>query len=199
MTSAVIPTEIDQTVALEWLQHSLGQGEIVSPAALKTIEERGGHAYTLASETVDPARLTKPSDGWVIEPGAGSSRDAALAQVVETLAERGAACVVVEDCLRLRKDPKPSLDGLLLTAFIGEQVIHWAGLEGGADAAVLTLHRGSGKYPLNAFVTSASAEKLELVDGAEFARDLAGPVVGSLMAVVVAAYDAETYIIWEPS
>jgi hypothetical protein len=199
MTSAVIPTEIDQTIALEWLQHSLGQGEIVSPAALKAITEREGHAYTLASETVDPARLTKPSDGWVIEPGAGSSRDVALAQAIETLAERGAACVVVEDCLRERKNPKPSLDGLLLTAFVGERVIHWAGLEGGTDAAILTLHRGSGKYPLNAFVTSASAEELGLVDGADLDPDIAGRVIGSLMAVVVAAYDAETFIIWEPS
>ncbi len=199
MTSAVIPTEIDQTVALEWLQYSLGQGEIVSPAALETIKEREGHAYTLASETVDPARLTKPSDGWVIESGTGSSRDAALARVIETLAERGAACVVVEDCLRLRRDPKPSLDGLLLTAFVGERVIHWAELEGGTDAAILTLHRGSGKYPLNAFVTSASAEELGLVDGADLDSGIAGPVVGSLMAVIVAAYDAETFIIWEPS
>jgi hypothetical protein len=199
MTSAVIPTEIDQTVALEWLRHSLGQGEIVSSAALKAIKEREGHAYTLASETVDPARLTKPSDGWVIEPGAGSSRDAALAQVIKTLAERGAVCVVVEDELRERKHRKPSLDGLLLTAFVGERVIHWAGLEGGTDAAIFTLHRGSHGYPLNAFVTSVSAEKLGLVDGADLDSSIAGRVVGSLMAVVVAAYDAETYIIWEPS
>jgi hypothetical protein len=199
MTNTVIPTEIDQTVALEWLQHSLGQGEIVSPAALKAIEEREGHAYTLASETVDPARLTKPSDGWVIESGAGSSRDAAIGQVIETLAERGAACVVVEDELRSRRDPKPSLDGLLLTGFVGERVIHWARLEGGADAAVLTLHRGSHGYPRNSFVTSASAEELGLVDGADLGADIAGRVVGSLVALIVGAYDDETFIIWEPS
>jgi hypothetical protein len=199
MTNAVIPTEIDQTVAIDWLQYSLGQGEIVSPAALKTIKEREGHAYTLASATVDPARLTKPSDGWVIEPGAGSSRDAALAQVIETLAERGVTCVVVEDCLRERKDPKPSLDGLLLTAFVGEKVIHWAGLEDGTDAAILTLHRGSGMYPLNAFVTSASAEELGLVDGADLDTGIGDRLVRSLVAVIVAAYDAETFIIWEPS
>jgi hypothetical protein len=199
MTSAVIPTEIDQSVALDWLRYSLGQGEVISPAALKFVTEQRGRAYTLASETVDPARLTKPSDGWVIEPGAGSSRDAALAQVIETLAERGGACVVVEDCLRERKDPKPSLDGLLLTAFVGERVIHWAELEGGTDTAILALHRGSGKYPLNAFVTSVSAEGLGLVDGADLDSDIAGPVVGSLLGVIVAAYDAETFIVWEPS
>jgi hypothetical protein len=106
--------------------------------------------------------------------------------------------VVVEDCLRLRRDPKPSLDGLLLEAFVAEQVIHWAGLEGGTDAAILTLHRGSGKYPLNAFVTSVSAEELGLVDGADLDSNIAGRLVGSLMAVVVSAYEAETFMIWEP-
>ncbi len=194
MTGSVISTEIDQTVALDWLRYSLGQGEVISPAALKFIEEHQGHAYTLAPDTVDPARLAKPREGGVVTTGGAR---AALAKVLETLTERGAACVVVEDCLRLRRDPKPSLDGLLLTAFVGEQVIHWAGLEGGADAAILTLHRGSGKYPLNAFVTSAS--KLGLVDGTDLDTDIADAVVGSLVAVIVAAYDAETYIIWEPS
>ncbi|HEY5261369.1 MAG TPA: hypothetical protein VIJ33_04610 [Solirubrobacteraceae bacterium] len=193
MTGSVIPTEIDQSVALDWLHYSLGQGEVISPAALKFIEERQGHAYTLAPETVDPARLAKPREGGVVTTGGAQ---AALAKVLEGLTERGAACVVVEDCLRLRRDPKPSLDGLLLTAFVGERVIHWAGLEGETDAAILTLHRGSGKYPLNAFVTSAS--ELGLVDGADLDSDIAGSVVGSLVAVVVAAYDAETYIIWEP-
>src|ERR1700684_3003490 len=196
MTGSAIPTEVDQKGALDWLRYSLGQGEVISPAALEVIEEQRSHAYTLAPATVDPARLAKPREGGVVTTGGAQ---AALATVLEGLAERGAACVVVEDCLSLRRDPKPSLDGLLLTAFVGERVIHWAGLEGGTDAVILTLHRGSGKYPLNAFVTSVSAEELGLVDGAGLDSGIAGRVVGSLMAVVVAAYDAETFIIWEPS
>ena len=196
MTGSLISTEVDQKVALDWLRYSLGQGEVISPAALKFIEERKGHAYTLAPETVDPARLATPSDGGVTKTG---DARAALAKVIATLAGRGAACVVVEDELRQRKDPKPSLDGLLLTAFVGERVIHWAGLEGGTDAAILTLHRGSHGYPLNAFVTSVSAEELGLVDGADLDARVGEAVVASLMAVIVAAYDAETFIIWEPS
>ena len=50
----------------------------------------------------------------------------------------------------------------------------------------------------NAFVTSAPAEELVLVDGADLDSDVADAVVASLVAVIVAAYDAETYIIWEP-
>jgi hypothetical protein len=197
VTNLPVPIELDKTIALDWLRYSLGQGEVVSPAALKFIEEHEGHAYTLAPETVDRARLADPSDGAVITPGTGSPR-VALARVLTTLAERGAACVVVEDELRLKRHPKPGLDGLLLTGFVGEKVIHWANLAGGPDDAVIAVHRGSSGYPTNAFVTSAAAEELGLVDGADLDSDIAGAVVASLVAVIVAAYDAETYIIWEP-
>jgi hypothetical protein len=198
MSDSVIPTEIDQTVALEWLRHSLGQGEVevISSQALQIIEERRGRAYTLAPVTVDPARLATPRWGGVA--GTGGAQ-AALAKVLEGLAERGAGCVVVEDEVNWKRYPKPSLDGLLKTAFVGEQVIHWAGLEGGPEDASVVVYRGSGGYPTNAFVTSASAEELGLVDGADLDPDIAGPVIGSLVAVIVAAYDDETYIIWEPT
>jgi hypothetical protein len=196
MTGSAIPTDVDQAVALDWLRYSLGQGEVISPAALKFIEERQGHAYTLAPETVDTARLAKPREGGVVTTGGAR---AALAKVLEGLTERGSACVVVEDELSLRRHPKPSLDGLLLTAFVGEQVLHWAGLEGGPEDAIVAVRRGSHGYPTNAFVTSASAEALGLADGADLDSDIAGSVVGSLLAVIVAAYDDETYIIWEPS
>jgi hypothetical protein len=198
MTSGMIRIEIEQAVALEWLGYSLEQGEVVSRATLKVIQEHEGHAYTLAPEGVDRARLANPRDGGVISPGAGSPREA-LARELETLAERGAACVVVEDDLRLKRDPKPSLDGLLLTAFVGERVLHWAELQDGMEAASVAIDRGSHGYPLNAFVTSASASELGLVDGADLDLDIASLVVGSLMAVIVSAYDDETYIIWEPS
>jgi hypothetical protein len=198
MTNAVIPTEIDQTIALEWLHYSLGQGEVevISSAVLKFIEERPGHAFTLAPATVDLARLATPRYGGVIETRSASE---GMTPVLEKFAEQGAACVVVEDDMRLKRHPKPSVDGLLQTAFVGEQVLHWAGLESGTEGAITVLRRGSLGYPTNAFVTSASAEEVGLVDGADLDSDIAGRVVGKLMAVIVAAYDDETYIIWELS
>lgn len=195
MTDSVRPTEVDQTVALEWLRYSLGQGEVISPEALKVIEGRQGRSYTLAPGTVDTTRLTKPREGGVTGTHAAQE---ALATVLGTLAERGAGCVVLENELSLRRHPTPDMGGLP-TAFVGERVIHWAGLAGGTEAAILVLHRGSGGYPLNAFVTSASEEELGLVDGADLAPGIADAVVRSLMAVIVAAYDAETFLIWEPS
>jgi hypothetical protein len=197
MTNLPRPTEIGQTVALDWLRFSLGQGEIISPMALKFISEREGHAYTLAPDTVDQVRLATPHWGGVIEAGVGSPRKA-LGRVLKTLAARGAASVVVEDEIREKRDPKPSADGLLRTAFVGEKVIHWAELAEGVDDAVIVVDRGSGGYPTNAFVTSLSAEELGLVDGADIDHDIAGPAVNSLVAVIVAAYDDETFLIWEP-
>lgn len=198
MTSLPIPTEMVKAIALDWLRYTLGQGEVISPAALKFIEEHEGHAYALAPVNVDPARLANPHDGAVMTPGTGSPREA-LARVLTGLAERGAVCVVVEDELSETKDANPNWGGRLLTGFVGEKVIHWANLAGGTDDAVVAVNFGSGDYPTNAFVTSASAEALRLVDGADLDSDVAGRVVGSLLAVIVAAYDAETYIIWEPS
>jgi hypothetical protein len=197
MTSALQPTEVEQTAALDWLRYSLGQGEVVSPAALRFIEENKGHVFTLAPEVVDPAQLADCEHGAI---GAGpSAARAALATVLAALAERGAAGVVVEDELRSKGDPKPSVDGLLPTAFVGEKVIHWASLSDGTEAAILTLHRGSHGYPTNAFVTSASVDELGLVDGADLDHDVAGLVVASLAAVIVAAYDADSFLIWEPA
>jgi len=197
MTSLPVPTEIDKTIALDWLRYSLGQGEVISPAALKFIEEHDGHAYALAPENVDPVRLANPHDGAVMTPGTGSPREA-LARVLTALAERGGVCVVVEDELSETKDANPNWGGRLLTGFVGENVIHWANLAGGTDDAIVTVHFGSGDYPTNAFVTSAPAEELGLVDGADLDSGIGETVVTSLIAVIVTAYDAETYIIWEP-
>ncbi len=196
MTELPVPIQIDKTISLDWLRYSLGQGEVISPAALKFIEEHEGRAYTLAPETIDPARLADPHNG-ALPPGTGSRREA-LGRVLTTFFERGGACVVVEDEMSEKRDANPNWGGRLLTGFVGEKVIHWANLSGGVDDAVVAVNRGSGDYPTNAFVTSASAEELGLVDGADLDSGIAGWVVGSLLAVIVAAYDAETYIIWEP-
>jgi hypothetical protein len=197
MTGLLQPTEVDQAAALDWLRYSLGQGEIISPTALQFIEGHEGHAYALAPETVDPAHLSDFEYG-AIGTGPSHARKA-LASVLATLAERGAACVLVEDELRSRHHPKSSLDGLLLTAFVGEKMIHWASLRDGTEAAILTLHRGSHGYPMNAFVTSASPGEFGLIDGADLDGGIAETVMGSLVAVVVAAYDADSFLLWEPS
>lgn len=195
MADLPVPTTLDQAVARDWLRYSLGQGDVVSAAALEFIAEREGRAYTLVPQTVDPALLATPHSGGVI--GTRSAREA-FAEVLAGHSERDAACVVVEDALSRRRDSKPNMGGQLLTGFIGEAVIHWASLGAGVGDAIFTVNRGSGDYPTNAFVTSAPAEAMGLVDGADLHVGIGEVVVASLRAVITAAYDAETYIVWEP-
>ena len=123
MSDLPVPIQIDKMIALDWLRYSLGQGEVISSAALMFIVEHEGHGYTLAPKTVDRALLETPGSGGVT--GTRAAREA-LAKVLEGLAERGAACVVVEDEMSEKGDANPSWGGRLLTGFIGEKVIHWA-------------------------------------------------------------------------
>jgi hypothetical protein len=60
MSSLPRPTDIDKVIAWDWLRYSLGQGDAISPDALKFIQERDGRAYALVPATVDPARLATP-------------------------------------------------------------------------------------------------------------------------------------------
>lgn len=55
---------------------------------------------------------------------------------------------------------------------------------------------GSG-YPRNAFVTALSAADLGLADRQQVPADFPERVVGSLLAVIVSAYDDETYLAWD--
>jgi hypothetical protein len=107
--------------------------------------------------------------------------------------------LIVEDEWSLKRDARPSIEDPMRTGFVGEQVIHWARLAKGMKDAIVALHRGSGGYPTNAFVTSASDQQLGLVDGADLGHEITARVVGALLAIIVAAYDDETFLIWEPS
>lgn len=190
------PTKIDQVVALEWLRYSLSQGSVISPVALRVLQERKGHTYSLVPDTVDTARLARPSEGGVLDACSASK---ALLAVLEAFAARGAKCLIVEDEVRRRKDPTRSAHGKLATAFVGERVIHWSSFaDVSADSMLQVLRLGSHGYPLNAFVTSAAENELGLTIGADLDPNVGHAVINALMAVIVAAYDAETYMIWEP-
>ncbi len=56
---------------------------------------------------------------------------------------------------------------------------------------------GAFGYPLNAFITIKSAAELELVDRQQVPNNFLGEVAKSLMAVIVAAFDAETFMVWD--
>lgn len=195
MTEPLHAIEIDLEPALAWLSYSLGQGDIISPKVLELIRKHDGRAYVFAPEGTGRAQL------YDLEYGEINTSESialeALSLRLNTLVERDAACVVLEDELSLRSDPTPDMGGLP-TAFVGERVLHWAELNKGTQEALRVLYLGSHGRPLNAFVTTASAHELGLSNNATLTHDIADLVAGSMIAVIVAAYDTESFLIWEP-
>jgi hypothetical protein len=64
---------------------------------------------------------------WGVVPStvlrtATTIKQALRARSLAKLAERGAACVVVEDALGVKRDPNAGMSGSLLTGFVGEKV-----------------------------------------------------------------------------
>lgn len=57
--------------------------------------------------------------------------------------------------------------------------------------------RVSNGYPLNAFVVSRSSAELGLAADAALGEAFTEEVVQSLLAVVIAAFDAESFLVWE--
>jgi hypothetical protein len=84
------------------------------------------------------------------------------------------------------------------SAFIGDGVVHWCELKPGIGTAGTEAIRESAfGYPLNAFVTTRSVSDLRLVDGQAVATGFADQVAASLLAIVVSAFDAESFLLWD--
>lgn len=81
-------------------------------------------------------------------------------------------------------------------SFVGERVLHWCDLRDGGGKGARTIIRGAHGYPLNAFLTSRSSAELGLVDRRQAPKALSQLVVESLLAVVVSAFDGESFLIW---
>ena len=81
-------------------------------------------------------------------------------------------------------------------AFAGKRVLHWCDLRDGGQAGARTIIKGAHGHPLNAFVTNRSPAELGLLDRRPVPEELARLVAESLLAVVVAVYDGESFLIW---
>lgn len=79
----------------------------------------------------------------------------------------------------------------------GDRVVHWCDLDLGTGVvATEIISRGAFGYPLNAFVSTESAANLGLVASQSIPENSMDTPSGSLLAVIVAAFDAESYLIW---
>ena len=186
--------DLPELAAREWLRDSLLQGHEISAAMLSSGRIDTGRLAAIIPADTDSDRRTKFETGGLVP---GSSGTLAEEKLVIDLVARGARCVVIEDELAERTDPWIERTRIE-SAFIGDRVVHWHELtpKSGADACAAVKTRSSG-YPTNAFVTTTTAAELELSRGQALSDVFASSVVRSTIAVLVAAYDAESFVVWD--
>lgn len=177
--------------AQDWLQYSLTQGFDLSAEVLASDFLSTGVALAVVSTGFSRTEFSYATGGVL---GMRRAR-LCLARVLHQLAAYAAETVLVEDDLRRRRDPVASRSGLA-SGFIGDRLVHWGDVRSACNGAVHVIAQGASGYPLNGFVVSRSAPDLGLVDGQDAPEHLAHDVVSTLIAVVVAAFDAESFLLW---
>jgi hypothetical protein len=188
------PVELSAHEARDWLQRSLAGGHQLSAAVLAAAPFDRGRLRALVPSDITADHITKFHEGGVVK---GSVADAALAPLLDDLTQSGAACVVVEDDVARRSDPFVARISIP-SAFFGDRVVHWCDLEPGSGAAAAKVIRSSAfGYPLNAFVATKSCADLGLINGRSLGGTLVSAVVGSLLAVIVSAFDNESFLVWD--
>lgn len=186
--------EADERPARDWMRQSLEQGNALAAAVLARQRFDQGRFRTLVDERLAVRPPTAFATGGV---RTARGFDEAFTSVLNEYAERRAACVVVEDDLVRAGDPALNRSNLQ-SAFLGDRVVNWTDLGPGyCEDAIYTIQAGSSGYPLNAFLTFFSCEKLGLKKGHQLDSGVPNRVAESLVAVIVAAYDAESYLMWD--
>jgi hypothetical protein len=195
VTNKIGISQISSKQGRVWFEQSLEQGAQLASEALERRIVSSGRFYVVAPG-VFPLHDVALETGGVV-PSADA--DACLASFLKGLVKEGASCLLVESELARAGDPglkKPSS----LALFFGDRLARWCALEE-ADSeasAIRTIAETSSGYPLNAFVTARSPSDLGLVDGQSAPVGFAGVLLDSLCALIVSAFDAESFAIWKP-
>lgn len=186
--------EIERDRARSWTERWLGAGHVVSAAVLASAPFDRGRFRTCVADGVTSERLRNFDEGYMAKV---TEADAWLAQTLDELSRNGARCVVAEHDLASRTDPF-IVQGEDPWAFIGDRVIAWSDIGPGGGAAAVKEVKGVGSgYPSNAFVVTHSAAELGIFDRQQVPENFSSRVAESLLAVIVAVFDAESYLVWD--
>ena len=178
----------DTEIAREWVRNSLSRGTSLAAAALPLLELPG-------RATVLVPRASEMQNGLATDLSLGQSistdeADKLAGEFLGDAERKGARTLIVED---IASKDDPNLGDHV--AFMGKRVLSWAELSHSLHAAWILRVRANG-YPLNAFVSDSTVAQLGVRDGQEVRADFIEGVVTSLRCIVVAAFDAETFLIW---
>jgi hypothetical protein len=174
--------EIDAQWARSWVEDSLLQGSVLACGLVGSLD--GASYWLLGAGSVDGDVFTDPdferSGGFAAEE---VERD--LSAAVDSLAALGALGLLVEDDSARRGDPVRRGP----VAYVGDRMVRWCAID---DTERVSALLRSAAYPLNAMVVSRDPVELACTQG----HDLeVSSVNGAIMALIVAAFDAETYLV----
>jgi hypothetical protein len=193
LTEIARELEVPQADGRDWLERSLAAGFDVASAVLVAAPLDSGRFTTFIPASASMGQVQFPEHGFVGETVGNSG----LSRYLDNLTRMGAACVVMEDDILERNDRQPE-DMTVPSAFIGDGVIHWSNLKSGfGTIATKAVRESAFGHPLNAFVVTKSAADFGLVDDRQAPEGFAADVVRSLLAVIVSAFDAESFLVWD--
>lgn len=183
--------------ARAWVRESLAEGLGLSGRvrAAAVAGEVRALAGTLPAVTVATLGLREALEEGV--EGSFAAAVGALAAMLAPVAAAGGRILVIEDELSPPGDPVLADHGDRVF-LCGNDVYHWRPVTVALDAPALTELLGSATsgYPTNGFVTVADPSGWGPF--AELAETDLDALAAGVEAVLVAAYDAEGLLWWEP-
>jgi hypothetical protein len=192
MTDAKLLT-LTSADAREWIFQSLSSGHEISKTVAESLASRPGTVCGIVSPSSELAPGLDFASGGMVGSEAAVQ---CLSKVFEVLARQGSRIVLVEDDVQRRTDPGLEAESLS-SAYMGDDVVHWSDLAvGSGTVAAETVKGGAFGYPLNAFVSTRSPTELGLAEHTQVAAAAALEIANSLTAIVVSAFDAESFLVW---
>ncbi|MFN8524649.1 MAG: hypothetical protein U0821_16250 [Chloroflexota bacterium] len=194
--------------ALDWLLRSLQSRRTVSKRVAERVDLPLGALSALLPRDIDVRSVVDFEHGGQFSRAGPDSAEeserrhafenAEHSMVLDLARRTRAASLLAEDELLPSTDP-PRCDGLCVLMHADSTRIHVAsvGALGTRDAWRRFVAHSSGGYPRNAFLTAYPPEELLARANDTDAHGLVAAVGESMLAILVGAFDDESWVVWE--
>jgi hypothetical protein len=186
MKEAVSPIDAGPA-GMEWLRKSLAAGHVLAHAVLSKVDLDRGDAVVLVPTGKQQRDLPNLATGGVIQ---GGSAGPALERLLSKW--NGRAVLLVEDDAARTGDPALRLERNLFEV-PPDRIVHWTQFD--PSTAHQCLRAGSTGYPTNAFLLTAEVGQVRDTIAQDPDR-LTDWIGRRLIAIIVAAFDAESWLVW---
>jgi hypothetical protein len=177
---------VDSEQARGWVRQSLLGGSLLAVAAAELLNLPGSATVLVGENAINLTEFERTRQ---------ATQDASgvlLREVLRQLKRDGARTVIVDDDLARRSDVKK----WGAATYIGDRILRWDRLDGDLVVVVDVVRHGASGYPLNALVCTRTAEALALGDEREIGPVGIEAIVDATCALIVAVYDAESFLVW---